>query len=51
MLVGHPVVLTVSVAAAMFAEKFLVKGQRLTPWMAAAGLLAAAVAALVGWTT
>lgn len=49
MLVGHPVVLTVGVAAAMFAEKFLVKGQRLTPWIAAAGLLAAAVAAPAGW--
>jgi predicted metal-binding membrane protein len=51
MLIGHPVVLTVGVAAAMFAEKFLTKGQRLTPWIAAAGLFAAAVAAPVGWTT
>lgn len=51
MLIGHPVALTVGVAGAMFAEKFLVKGQRLTPWMAAAGLLAAAVAAPVGWAT
>ncbi len=49
MLIGHPVALSLGVAGAMFAEKFLVKGPQLTPWMAAAGLLAAAMAARAGW--